>query len=541
MKLQYGIGIQFLAVCGLLCLGCDSATGQVDSGSVRPALPAAITNVMSQPRYRQATWSLMVRDVASGQTFYQLHPTRLSFTGSTRKLFSVGLALKQMGPDRRQNTTVHRLGTVNPQGQLQGNLALRAGGDLTFGGRRLNDDAIQVTDFDHNDANSLGTAILNQQDPLLGVDRLAEQVRNSGITSITGDVVVDSRLFQSYRVPNGNLLVTPMMLNENQIDVSVSSTQPASSALTNVRPQTAFFQVLDTVKTGAPGSSESVEFSGDRRTVGVGGSGTVSGQIPSDYRAPLSGQNQLVGTFRVEDPDSFCRIAFIEALQRHGVAVAATKIQANQADELPATSLYSNATQVARFDSVPWLQHARLILKVSLNLGANVALSHFGLEKGESSLQGALKAERRALEGEFSIEGSLFAFPTNGSGTPDSQAAPKALVDFLVAMARSDVGEAYQSCLPILGVDGSLATTGKSLPGRGRVFAKTGTSILPDGDGQLQLKAQCLAGYIQTRSGRKVAYALMVNDAGTVRDIAADVGSVFEDEALISSIIYEEL
>lgn len=49
------------------------------------------------------------------------------------------------------------------------------------------------------------------------------------------------------------------------------------------------------------------------------------------------------------------------------------------------------------------------------------------------------------------------------------------------------------------------------------------------------------AGYIETKSGRLVAYALLMNDGGPVTDIATDVGEVFADEAMISSIIYEML
>ena len=65
---------------------------------------------------------------------------------------------------------------------------------------------------------------------------------------------------------------------------------------------------------------------------------------------------------------------------------------------------------------------------------------------------------------------------------------------------------------------------------------------MPDAGGEtLELKAQNLAGYIETASGRTVAYALMVNDAGPVTDIETDVSEVFEDEAAISSIIYEAL
>jgi D-alanyl-D-alanine carboxypeptidase/D-alanyl-D-alanine-endopeptidase (penicillin-binding protein 4) len=112
----------------------------------------------------------------------------------------------------------------------------------------------------------------------------------------------------------------------------------------------------------------------------------------------------------------------------------------------------------------------------------------------------------------------------------------------LTAMSGTPVAEPYRGALPVLGVDGSLATAGTTLPGRGHVFAKPGTTIVPGADGEtLELKAQNLAGYIETRSGRRVAYALMVNDAGPVVDIGADVGAVFQDEAAISSFIYESL
>ena len=73
-------------------------------------------------------------------------------------------------------------------------------------------------------------------------------------------------------------------------------------------------------------------------------------------------------------------------------------------------------------------------------------------------------------------------------------------------------------------------------------MAKPGTTVGPAESGEgLVLVAQNLAGYIETASGRKVAYALMVNDAGPVNDLAIDVGQVLEDEAAISSLIYELL
>ena len=81
---------------------------------------------------------------------------------------------------------------------LEGNLILVAAGDLTLGGRQTSNGAIAFTNYDHNDANNLGTAILTPQDPLSGLDELARQVRSSGIRKVNGDVIVDTRLFDSY-------------------------------------------------------------------------------------------------------------------------------------------------------------------------------------------------------------------------------------------------------------------------------------------------------------------------------------------------------
>ena len=268
----------------------------------------------------------------------------------------------------------------------------------------------------------------------------------------------------------------------------------------------------------------------------------MSGDLPVGYKAPLTGNQAFVGTFRIEDPATFARTAFIEALQRHGVTVRATAVAPNPVADLPAARRTRQPTGWPATSHLPFAQNAKLVLKVSLNLGANLDLSLFGLTKGQTTIQGALGAERQTLIADFGVNGDQFDFPTNGSGTPDSRAAPRALVQLLTQMSKTPVAAPYLAALPVMGVDGSLATTGTTLPGQGHVFAKPGTTVAAGPDGKTPvLKAQNLAGYIKTKSGRTVAYALMVNDAGPVNDIGADVGSVFEDEGTISSLIYESL
>ena len=114
----------------------------------------------------------------------------------------------------------------------------------------------------------------------------------------------------------------------------------------------------------------------------------------------------------------------------------------------------------------------------------------------------------------------------------------------LTQMAKSPVAADFQAALPIMGVDGALVATGTDLPGKGHVFAKPGTTVQPTADGKgLQLTAQTLAGYVETKGGRHLAVVVMVNDGGPVdpTDVATSVGEVFTDEGTIYNYLYETL
>lgn len=498
-----------------------------------------LKSIMEKPRYSAATWNLLAIDIESGKVVQELNPDELAFTGSTRKLFSTGLLMNAVGADHRFETPVYRQGAVGADGALDGSLVLVGGGDLTFGGRQnSNDDPVAFEESDHNDANSLQTAILTPQDPLRGLNDLARQVAASGIRSAK-DVAVDDRLFDTFRVPNGNLLITPVLVNENMVDVSLTPAAAGSPANMEWRPQTQAFQVENLVGTVPAGQPVDITLSGAGRIECLGQAGckgTISGKLPVDFKPPFGNAKTFVATFRVEDPNVFARTAFIEALSRAGVTVSAPAVGPNPITLLSADKTYPADARVARFDSPPYSETAKLILKNSVNLGANLSVMLLGLTKGERTMQGSLQAERGILVG-MGIKPELFDFPTNGSGSPDSRAASRAMVDLLVHMAKGPNAEAFRNALPILGTDGSLAGSGKDLPARGHVFAKTGTTLGDTGE----VKAKSLAGYIEAKSGRQLAYAVLVNNAGKLKDIKdiAQLEEISKDLAAVSNVLYE--
>jgi D-alanyl-D-alanine carboxypeptidase len=389
--------LRYFAMTAVLAGLCATCLGWANSGK----LPKEIRAIMDKPRYSEATWALQVTDLKSGEAIYDLNPDEPLLTGSVRKLYSVATTLNRLGSGYRFKTPVYRRGEVDASGELKGDLILVAKGDLTMGGRDNGNDTIAITDFDHNDANNLGSAILTAPDPLAGLNKLAAQIAASGIKKVSGNVIIDDRLFKPFRVPNQHLLITPIIINDNRIDVTILPTKPGERARIEYRPHTAAFKVTKDVMTVAPGCKTEVTL-----TQSGAHAGLVSGQIASDYVPPLPGVKTLVQTFIVDDPTditspaslevpaAFARTTFIEALRRAGVTVTAPLVAANPLDQLPAQDSYPANTEVAALISAPYAQYAKLILKISHNLGANLSLMLFGLTQGVDTMKDALSVER---------------------------------------------------------------------------------------------------------------------------------------------------
>src|SRR5204862_6614786 len=131
-------------------------------------------------------------------------------------------------------------------------LVVIASGDLTMGGRLKPDGSIDYVTIDHADAGSVPGASLTPEDPMAGLDDLARQVRSQGISHIQGDVIIDDRLFK----PDSGLVAqTPIIINDNVIDVLTTPTQPGQPATLDWRPQTTANHVnfqVSTVDKGQP-------------------------------------------------------------------------------------------------------------------------------------------------------------------------------------------------------------------------------------------------------------------------------------------------
>src|SRR6478735_6250093 len=484
-------------------------------------LPHDIKDVMESPQYANSRWGLMTYDFKSGKPQMTINERQFFIPASTTKLFSMSSAWITFGPDHRFTTPVYRQGAV-AGGNLTGNLVLVASGDLTMGGRTKADgQTVDFTNLDHADANAIPGATWTPEDPLAGIKKIAKEVKESGVTHVSGDVVIDDRLFKVDRAQNPETPTSPIIINDNLIDMRSTPTAVGQPATLEYRPHSSAFTVTSKVTTVAAGGKAEV-----KSTLVAPGQIELTGQVPMGISAPL------LHVFQIEDPAAYARTILIDALGDEGVTVDAPATGANPANKLPAPKSYASGDQVAAYISPVYSEYVKLVLKVSLNLGANLAVCLLAANAGSTDCLDGLPAEQAVLRDVMKVPVGQLVFNDGQGASQSDLATPNAAIQLLKWwQGRPDFAR-FRASLPILGRDGSLAMVVPDSPAAGHVQAKTGTLAAGDELNQrLILPSKALGGYIDTSNGKLLAFYLVVNNvpATSINDVLVvnnDLGKI---------------
>lgn len=200
----------------------------------------------------------------------------------------------------------------------------------------------------------------------------------------------------------------------------------------------------------------------------------------------------------VPDPARFTGKVFADALRRAGIACDGG-VEVEPRREVPAGI-------VATFER-PLHDVVVETNKVSDNLGAELLLRRLA---AVSELHAVELGQESETIGRMTVAADLEdlglaedAFRVaDGSGVSHyNLVSADLLVRILVDMDRfgGDGAQLFRRSLPIAGVDGTLRSRMKGTAAEGRVFAKTGTISAVSN----------LAGYIETKSGRRLAFAIL--------------------------------
>lgn len=495
--------------------------------SAADKLSPLISELFRAPEYKQAHCGCLVIDLETGATIYELNADKLFAPASTTKLYSCAAALDALGASYRFATPVHRRGEVDSGGRLKGDLILVASGDLTFGGRTTSDGKIDFVNNDHTYANDSAKGELTPTDPLQGLNELAQKVAAAGIAQVRGDVLIDDRLFDAAEsTGSGPARVSPILINDNVIDIVLTPAQSGQLAQLSWRPQTASMRVDSRVFTVAAGDSLEIDVQaiGPRNLL-------VSGKIPE-------GHKPLLKTFEVPDPASFARSLLIEALQRSGVVVERSLWADNARDRLPGREEVARLPRVAEFQSPPLSESIKLIFKVSHNLHASTLPLIIAAKGGKRTLGAGLLLQRDFLL-KAGVDADSISFGGGAGGSPADAVTPRATVQLLRHMASRPDAAVYRDGLPLLGIDGTLfdAVPANS-PARGRVQAKTGTLFFQNLlNNRYLVTSKALAGYMTTARQKNLAFAVFINNAHIATD--ADTARVSRTLGRFCELVWE--
>lgn len=416
----------------------------------------AVQKVLNADELKKSKVGIYAIDVETNDVVYAMNEDGTFNPASNMKIFTGALALEQLGPGHVFTTRV--AGNVKGDA-IDGPIYLIGGGD----------------------------PLLMWEDLL----KLASELRALGVAKVTGGIIVDDTAFASGFTPPG--------FDQKKEDASFRA--PIGAASLNYNAQTVV------VRPGAPGQDAVVYPLPPNDYTRINTSVTTS----SGTRAALTASATADGEFtkfsvrgkigenakpeyvrkRIDNPSLFTGSAFKVALRSVGIEVG---------DDLK-TGKASGVRTLVEHTSPPVAYIVFLMNKWSNNFIAEMLFQHISASGGPSDVKKS-PAVMEAFVRDMGIPTKGFK-SFNGSGLyKGNLLTPRQVVELLDRMVDRPVYPEFSASLPIAGTDGTLSgRLGKAVT-RGTLRGKTGSLN----------EVTALAGYLTTKSGRTLAYAILIND-----------------------------
>jgi len=439
-----------------------------------------VSAIVDAPRFKAARWGIHVVDVATGDVVYSRDAGRRFLPASNMKLYTTALALARLGPAYRWRTSVYAAAKPGRNGRIAGDLIVYGRGDPTFSAR-------------------FGTAGAHAR-----IDALADAVAATGARVVSGSLVADESFFKGVRLGYGwewndlqwayGAEVSALSVGDNAIELTVVPGRKVGDAcVVTVGDDAGYVRVINKTRT-AP--------AGEKNSLGVyraEGSNTVElwGRMPigAAFDDPVA----------VHDPAGLFGRLLRDALARRNVVVrgAVKTVDSRMRDDVPLDT--SRFVELAFTESEPLSAVVAVTNHVSQNLYAELLLRSVGRAFGPRDAESA-EAAGTAVLLEYLKSAGIDIGPlafSDGSGLSRSNlVTPEATVGLLTYVRGQSYGDLFFQSLPGPGSDGTMEKRFLDTMIVGKLRAKTGTL----GD------VSALSGYLETRSGRTLAFSIMVNN-----------------------------
>lgn len=428
---------------------------------------------------RGASWGIHVVDLKSRRVIYQHNATAHFTPASNTKLFSTALAIERLGPSYRFETTVRASGPPDAAGVLHGDLRLVGGGDPTLSGR----------EYPYRKDSE-------ERDPLEPVGELADAVIRAGVKTITGNVVGDDRLYVYQPYPEGWTVddtiwqygadVTALPFNDGAFTLWVKPGEsPDDPAIVETNPP-----VTPVIL--------------DNRVITAAGNGELRlDRLPGSAQVRLTGavSRPVRHQLAVGDSALYAATVLHDTLTRRGVAIRGQPVSMHRytVDE-PFEP--NGGIELARRQSPPLMELARMVNKVSQNLHAEILLRETARIRAQDPTRESGIKELTAFLKEIGIPEDACHFEDGSGLSRRTLLSPSAITRLLEYMDGTAHREEWESLLPVGGEDGTLSRRFDKTPDARAIRAKTGSLAT----------VSALSGYLTTRRGRRLAFSIIANN-----------------------------
>jgi len=465
------------------------------------ALGTRVEAILADAKAERGHWGVLVVDATTGQAVYALNEGRYFTPASNTKLYTTALALATLGPEHRFRTTIETRGRIDAHGRLIGDLILVGRGDPNLSNRVLPYDKDKERD--------------GPPEKILAL--LADSVASRGLKQIEGDIIGDDSYYPLERYPGGWAIsdmtsgfgapVSALTASDNALFIEVRpGEREGEPAWFQAEPLAEFYEFRNELRTGPAGSQARVRVERDPGSRQV----TLRGNVP------LGRRPQPV-TLAVEEPAEYWAAVFKRLLIERGVRVHGQARARHRERGQPPPAEEDGSDVLAEFVSAPLIEDVRVVNKISQNLHAELllrAVSHAKTEEGVTA-SGIRFAEEFWKEMGMP-QGDVALY--DGSGlSRRSLITPRGTVHLLQWAAVQPWAAAYESTLPVAGVDGTLSERMRGTPAEGRVRAKTGSLA----------NTNALSGYAETVAGARVVFSIFGNSHNLLgRDATAIIDAI---------------
>ncbi len=438
-----------------------------------------VANFENDPIIKNAKISFLAINLQNNEIIADINANKSLTAASTTKLFPTATAIEILGSNKKTITRIYYSGEINSKGELNGDIWIRGGGDVSLGSKYFSQETKELQ-------------FLNDW---------ADSLLQKGIKKINGSVIADASEFGYNGTPKGwhesdignyyGAFAGGLNFYDNTIKLILKTNAPGTKAqLIEIFPKVPSLSISNTVLAAKVQGDEAwvfgSPFSLDRK---------ITGKLPAN-------RERFIVKGSMPDPENLLVQEMVKTLESRGLHVSggSKTVRLNQLskpnyDKDLKLLFYHNSKTIKEIAF--WTNFK------SVNLFAEGLVNLIGFySNGDGSTNSGLKIIGDFWKDKINTSNLIL---NDGSGLSRLNAiSAQHFCELLKYMSTSKNYDDFKSTFPVAGKNGTISTLCKGGSGEGRVFAKSGTLN----------NTKSYAGYIDSKTGRKMAFAIIVNDFG---------------------------